>query len=64
MKVKYDVYKQKEFSWDDFFCSCCGNYLFSIFKKYGQVIGMRPWYSYEWKKCPYCNHYFSGNQPY
>lgn len=56
MKIKYDVYKDKDCSWNDIFCSQCGEYLFSQFKKYGKTIGLRPWDAKDWDRCPHCNH--------
>lgn len=56
MRIKYDVYKDKDCSWDDIFCSSCGNYLFTQFKKYGKFVGARPWDSINLDKCPHCNH--------
>lgn len=56
VRVKEDVFKEKDSSWDDVFCSCCNGYLYSRFKKYGQTIGFRPATANDWTHCPHCNH--------
>ena len=55
IRVKENVYKQKDNSWDDVFCAHCNKYLYSWFKKYGQTVGFRPTMANEWAVCPYCN---------
>ena len=53
--IKKDVFKEKDNSWDDAFCSCCNGYLYSHFKKYGQTVGFRPATANELSNCPHCN---------
>ena len=55
LRIKGNVYKEKDHSWDDVFCPYCNGYLYSHFKKYGQTIGFRPAMANEWTNCPHCN---------
>lgn len=55
MWIKENVYKEKDSSWDDVFCSHCNGYLYSHFKKYGQTVGFRPAVADKWTTCPHCN---------